>query len=77
VKLTFRAADVPVPAPKSTRAIASMPIDRSKLPPREARPTPSTKPVPEEAPPQGGTSAWTWAAILIAAAAVAFYLLKS
>jgi pSer/pThr/pTyr-binding forkhead associated (FHA) protein len=77
VKLTFRAADVPVPAPKSTRAIASTPIDRSKLPPREPRPTVPTRPAPVEEPAQSGTSVWTWAAILIAAAAVAFYLLKS
>jgi pSer/pThr/pTyr-binding forkhead associated (FHA) protein len=77
VKLTFRAADVPVPAPKSTRAIASTPIDRTKLPPREPRPTAPTRPAPVEEPGQSGTSVWTWAAILIAAAAVAFYLLKS
>ena len=87
VKLTFRPADVPIPAAKSTRAIASMPIDRSKLPPREARPAGSakpaptkaapTKPAPAEEPEKSGTSVWTWAALLIAAAALAFYLLKS
>jgi pSer/pThr/pTyr-binding forkhead associated (FHA) protein len=88
VKLTFRAADVPVPAAKSTRAIASMPVDRSKLPPREQRPgapkpgapkpVPSKPAAPEAAEPErSGTSAWTWAAILIAAVALAFYLLKS
>jgi hypothetical protein len=76
VKLTFRAADVPVAAPKSTRAIASMPIDRTKLPPREPRPAAAAKPA-EEQPARGGTSVWTWAALLIAAAALAFYLLKS
>src|SRR4051812_27951634 len=80
VKLTFRAADVPVPAPKSTRAIASTPIDRSKLPPREPRPTvPPKQPVTAAPATQSGsgTSAWTWVAILIVAAVVAFYLLKS
>jgi pSer/pThr/pTyr-binding forkhead associated (FHA) protein len=78
VKLTFRAADAPVPAAKSTRAIASMPIDRSKLPPRESRPQPATKPAPPApAPERSGTSVWAWAAILIAAVAAAFYLLKS
>ena len=76
VKFTFRAADVPVPAPKSTRAIASMPIDRSKLPPREPRPVAAEKPQPTE-PATSGTSAWRWVAILIAAAALAFYLFKS
>jgi pSer/pThr/pTyr-binding forkhead associated (FHA) protein len=88
VKLTFRAADVPVPAVKSTRAIASMPIDRSKLPPREQRPGAAKPTAPKPAaarpaapeaaePERSGTSAWTWAAILIAAVALAFYLLKS
>jgi len=76
VKLTFRPADIPVPAAKSTRAIASMPIDRSKLPPREPRPSVTAKPAPA-APERSGTSVWTWIAILIAAAAAAFYLLKS
>ena len=78
VKLNFRAADVPVPAAKSTRAIASTPIDRTKLPPRQPRPTPPVKPAPiarEEARTSG--SVWKWVAILIAAFAVAFYLLKS
>ena len=80
VKLTFRPADIPVPAAKSTRAIAATPIDRTRLPPREQRPSaPPKQPVPaapatEE---KSGTSAWTWVAILIAAAVVAFYLLKS
>src|SRR5689334_341608 len=37
VKLRFRPADAPVPAAKSTRAIAATPIDRTKLPPREPR----------------------------------------
>jgi pSer/pThr/pTyr-binding forkhead associated (FHA) protein len=79
VKLTFRAADAPVPAAKSTRAIASMPIDRSKLPARESRPqAAASKPAPPPAEPErSGTSVWTWAAILIAAVAAAFYLLKS
>ncbi|MFL5613805.1 MAG: FHA domain-containing protein [Gemmatimonadaceae bacterium] len=78
VKLTFRAADAPAPAAKSTRAIASMPIDRSKLPPRESRPQATAKPAaPPPAPERSGTSVWTWAAILIAAVAAAFYLLKS
>jgi len=76
MKFTFRAADVPVQAPKSTRAIASMPIDRSKLPPREPRPVAADKPQPTETV-TSGTSAWRWVAILIAAAALAFYLLKS
>ena len=76
VKLTFRPADIPVPAAKSTRAIASMPIDRSKLPPREPRPSVTAKPAPA-VPERSGTSVWTWIAILIAAAAAAFYLLKS
>ena len=80
VKLTFRPADVPVPAQKSTRAIAATPIDRTKLPPREPRPTvPPKQPAAAEpaATSGSGTSAWTWVAILIAAAAVVFYLLKS
>jgi hypothetical protein len=74
---------VPGPAGKSTRAIASMPIDRSKLPPREqrpgaAKPTAAKPAAPQPAEPErSGTSAWTWAAILIAAVALAFYLLKS
>ena len=76
VKLTFRPADVPVPGVKSTRAIATMPVDRSKLPPREPRPTVPSKPAPA-ASERSSTSVWTWIAILIAAAAVAFYLLKS
>jgi pSer/pThr/pTyr-binding forkhead associated (FHA) protein len=78
VKLNFRSADVPVPAAKSTRAIASTPIDRSTLPPRQPRPTPPVKPAPvarEENRTSG--SVWKWVAILIAAFAVAFYLLKS
>jgi pSer/pThr/pTyr-binding forkhead associated (FHA) protein len=78
VKMNFRAADVPMPAAKSTRAIASTPIDRSKLPPRQARPTAPAKPAPvapqEE---QKSGSVWKWILILIAGAAVAFYLLKS
>jgi hypothetical protein len=80
VKLTFRPADVPVPAAKSTRAIAATPIDRTKLPPREPRPAAPPKQPVAAAPatPSGsGTSAWTWVAILIAAAVVIFYLLKS
>jgi pSer/pThr/pTyr-binding forkhead associated (FHA) protein len=77
VKLTFRAADVAVPAAKSTRAIAATPIDRTKLPPREPRPQTAPKPPVAEPAEGSGTSAWTWVAILIAAAAVAFYLLKS
>jgi pSer/pThr/pTyr-binding forkhead associated (FHA) protein len=80
VKLTFRAADAPVPAAKSTRAIASMPVDRSKLPPREGRPQAAPKPAPAASTPtpeRSGTSVWAWAAILIAAVAAAFYLLKS
>src|SRR5438046_3558912 len=78
VKLNFRAADVPVPAAKSTRAIASTPIDRSKLPPRQPRPTPPVKPAPV-APVEERTSGsiWKWVVIRIAAFALAFYLLKS
>jgi pSer/pThr/pTyr-binding forkhead associated (FHA) protein len=78
VKLNFRSADLPAPAAKSTRAIASTPIDRSKLPPRQPRPTPPVKPAPvarEEE--RTGGSVWKWVVILIAAFAVAFYLLKS
>lgn len=76
VKLTFRPADTPAPAAKSTRAIATMPIDRSKLPKRETKPTAS--PRPTEAPPaeRSGMSPWVWVVILIAAV-LAFYLLKS
>ncbi|HEY2378849.1 MAG TPA: FHA domain-containing protein [Gemmatimonadaceae bacterium] len=79
VKLTFRAADVPVPAAKSTRAIASTPIDRSKIPPRQPRATAPAKPAPVAAPERatGGGFAWKWVIIVIAAVAVAFYLLKS
>ena len=82
VKMRFRPADAPVPAAKSTRAIAATPIDRSKLPPRETRPSAPPKQQPATATPatpseKSGTSAWTWVAILIAAAAVVFYLLKS
>ena len=77
VKLTFRPADVPVPAPKSTRAIAQTPIDRSKLPPRQPRPTAPAKPAPVAAPERTGGSSWKWVLILLAAVAVAFYLLKS
>ena len=80
VKLRFRPADVPVPAAKSTRAIAATPIDRSKLPPRESR-QPAPPKQPAAAAPttssKSSTSVWTWVALLIAAAAVAFYLLKS
>jgi len=78
VKMNFRAADVAVPAAKSTRAIASTPIDRSKLPPRQPRPTAPAKPAPAPPPAeQKSGSVWKWALILIAAAAVVFYLLKS
>jgi pSer/pThr/pTyr-binding forkhead associated (FHA) protein len=80
VKMRFRPADVPVPAAKSTRAIAATPIDRSKLPPREAR-QPAPPKQPAAAAPttrsKSSTSVWTWVALLIAAAVVAFYLLKS
>ena len=81
VKLTFRPADVPAPAPKSTRAIAQTPIDRSKLPPRQPRPNVTAKPMPaaatERSAEEGRGFAWKWVVILIAALAVAFYLLKS
>ena len=76
VKLTFRPADSPVPAAKSTRAIATMPIDRSKLPKRETKPAAS--PRPPEPPPaeRKGMSVWVWIVILVVAV-LAFYLLKS
>jgi len=82
VKLRFRPADAPVPAAKSTRAIAATPIDRTKLPPREPRqaapPKQPAAPAPAaQSAEKSGTSAWTWVAILIAAAVVIFYLLKS
>ena len=77
VKLTFRPADVPMAAVKSTRAIASTPIDRSKLPPRQPRATAPAKPAAPVAPERTGSSVWLWMTILIVAAAVAFYLLKS
>jgi pSer/pThr/pTyr-binding forkhead associated (FHA) protein len=81
IKLTFRPADVRPPAPKSTRAIASMHVDKSKLPPREQRPAPTAKPATAKtaapAPERSGPSVWLWVLILIALAAVAFYLLKS
>jgi pSer/pThr/pTyr-binding forkhead associated (FHA) protein len=77
VKLTFRPADVSVPAPKSTRAIAQTPIDRSKLPPRQPRPTAQAKPAPVAEPARTASSTWKWVLILLAAVAVAFYLLKS
>lgn len=75
VKLTFRPADTPAPAAKSTRAIATMPVDRSKLPKREPRPSVAARPAEPPAE-RSGTSAWVWLLILIVAA-VAFYLLKS
>ena len=80
VKLRFRPADVAAPAAKSTRAIAATPIDRAKLPPREARPSAPPKQPAAAAPDtqsRSGTSVWTWVAILIAAVVVVFYLLKS
>src|SRR5690349_11106295 len=77
VKLTFRPADVPLPPQKSTRAIAQTPIDRSKLPPRQPRPAAPAKPAPVAAPERTGGLPWKWALILLAAAAVVFYLLKS
>lgn len=77
VKLNFRPADVPMAAVKSTRAIASTPIDRSKLPPRPPRATAPAKPAAPVAPERTGSSVWVWMTILIVAAAVAFYLLKS
>lgn len=77
VKLSFRPADVPVPASKSTRAIAQTPIDRTKLPPRQPRPTAPAKPAPVPAPERTGGSSWKWVLILLAAVAIAFYLLKS
>lgn len=77
VKLNFRPADVPAAAVKSTRAIASTPIDRSKLPPRQPRATAPAKPAAPVAPERTGSSVWLWMTILIVAAAVAFYLLKS
>jgi predicted component of type VI protein secretion system len=77
VKLSFRPADAPAPAAKGTRAIATMPVDRSKLPKREPKPAPTARPVPAEAPSErSGRSMWVWLVIIIAAA-VAFYLLKS
>ena len=77
VKLTFGAADMPAPAAKSTRAIATMPIDRSKLPKRESKTAAPARPAPEETPAERkGMSAWVWV-VLVIAAAVAFYLLKS
>jgi pSer/pThr/pTyr-binding forkhead associated (FHA) protein len=77
VKLTFRPADTPAPAAKSTRAIATMPIDRSKLPKRETKPAAPARPAPAEAPAErSGMSKWVWVVIVIAAAVV-FYLLKS
>jgi pSer/pThr/pTyr-binding forkhead associated (FHA) protein len=76
VKLTFRPAETPAPAAKGTRAIATMPVDRSKLPKREpksAAPARPAEPAPTE---RRGMSPWVWILILIAAV-VAFYLLKS
>jgi len=81
IKLTFRPADIRPPAAKSTRAIASMQVDRSKLPPREQRPAPAAKSAQAKTAPatsaRTGPSVWLWVLILIALAAVAFYLLKS
>jgi pSer/pThr/pTyr-binding forkhead associated (FHA) protein len=77
VKLAFRPADTPVPAAKGTRAIATMPVDRSKLPKREPKNAAPARPAePPPAPERSGMSPWVWIVILVAAA-VAFYLLKS
>ena len=75
VKLTFRPADSPAPAAKGTRAIATMPIDRSKLPKRETKPAAAERPAEPPAE-RGGVAMWVWILILVAAA-LAFYLLKS
>jgi len=75
VKLTFRPADTATPAVKSTRAIATMPIDRSKLPKREVKPAAAPRPAAPVAK-RSGMSAWVWLLIVVLAAA-AFYLLKS
>jgi len=77
VKLTFRPADTPTPAAKSTRAIATMPIDRTKLPKREPKAAAPARSAPAEAPAaRRGMSPWIWIAILVAAVVV-IYLLKS
>jgi hypothetical protein len=58
-----------------------MQVDRSKLPPREQRHSAPAKPAPakpaQTTPERTGPSVWLWLLILIALAAVAFYLLKS
>jgi pSer/pThr/pTyr-binding forkhead associated (FHA) protein len=77
VKLTFRPAEAPAPATKGTRAIATMPVDRSKLPKREPKSAAPARPAEPPAPAERrGMSPWVWILILVAAA-VAFYLLKS
>lgn len=81
VKLTFRPADIKPPTAKGTRAIASMQVDRSKLPARDQRTAAPAKPAAVKSAPttpeRSGPSVWLWILILIALAAVAFYLLKS
>ena len=75
VKVSFAAAEMPVTVGKGTRAMASMTVDRSKLP-REPKTAPA-RPQPPAPPQSSGLSTWVWLLILVAAAAVAFYLLSS
>ena len=76
VKMSFAAAEIPLTAPKGTRAMANMSVDRPR-PHREPKTAAPSRPPPKPAPQQSGLSAWVWLLILVAAAAIAFYLLKS
>jgi pSer/pThr/pTyr-binding forkhead associated (FHA) protein len=72
VKMIFHAAAVSTAGVKGTRAIAGMSLDRSKLI--------KTKVVPAVTSPPAASPArfnWVWLVLLVAAAAVAFFLQKS
>jgi pSer/pThr/pTyr-binding forkhead associated (FHA) protein len=74
IKMNFQPADVTTIGGKGTRAIAGMSVDRSKL----AKPKATV--APAEAPASGASSvrsSWLWLILLVAVAAVAFFLLKS
>jgi pSer/pThr/pTyr-binding forkhead associated (FHA) protein len=85
VKMIFRPRDVATDVAKGTRAIAS--VDRSKLrataavagsPQSTAKvpsPAASSAPISEPSPRQG-IPVWVWAVVLLAVAAVVFFLMK-
>ena len=74
VKMSFQPANVSAVGGKGTRAIAGMPVDRSKIG------TTKVTAAPAAAPASTSSSTrpwWLWLVLLVAAAAVAFFLLTS